>query len=213
MNILDYVAKAARALERAGLDYALVGGLACVLMGVRRTTEDADFIVKVESAADAERLIGELRREGLDVVEREVFGALADRGHFTIIVGEWRLDFKFASSALDLETLGRAVEVEVAGARVRVAPLEENIAAKLLVLRSLKDVEDALWLMVQHRDAIDWERLGLLLGSEPRQLVKRILAEIKGEFHGDAAVESKLRELERRLEELGRPRKGRGGGK
>ena len=213
MNILDYVAKAARALERAGLDYALVGGLACVLMGVRRTTEDADFIVRVESAADAERLISELRREGLDVVEMEVLGALADKGHFTVIAGEWRLDFKFASSALDFETLSRAVEVVMAGARVRVAPLEENVAAKLLVLRSLKDVEDALWLMVQHRDAIDWERLRLLLGSEPRQLVERILVEIRDEFRGDAAVESKLRELERRLEELGRPRKSRGSGR
>lgn len=38
-----------------------------------------------------------------------------DEGHFSIRVDGFRLDFKFASSTLDRETLERTVEVEVSG--------------------------------------------------------------------------------------------------
>ena len=74
MSLLNRALRAARALRRAELRYALVGGLACILMGVRRMTEDADFIVEARALSEVRRLVSELRREGLPVVEREAEG-------------------------------------------------------------------------------------------------------------------------------------------
>lgn len=50
----------------------------------------------------------------------------------------------------------------------------ENIAVKIVVLFSIKDLEDALWLMIHHGDKIDWNRLKLLLGGEPKYIVENI---------------------------------------
>ncbi|RLF03814.1 MAG: hypothetical protein DRK00_08115 [Thermoprotei archaeon] len=204
MSLLDHALKAARALERAELRYALVGGLACILMGVRRMTEDADFIVEAKTMSEVRRLVSELRREGLPVVEGEAEAAFRERGHFTIVTREGRLDFKFASSPLDFETLKRAVEVRVRGELVRIARLEENIAAKLLVLRSLKDLEDAFWLMVEYWDTIDWARLRELMSGDPLRAARELLEEVERELGSEAAVRSKLEELKSYLNRLRR---------
>ncbi|MBS7617429.1 hypothetical protein KEJ25_02300 [Candidatus Bathyarchaeota archaeon] len=121
----------------------------------------------------------ELKEDGFDVSLEEVKDAYMNRGHFTILVDGFRLDFKFASSILDFETLKRAVEVEIEGERLKIARLEENIAAKIVVLSSLKDIEDALWLMINHRDRIDWSRLQLLINGDPKRVVEGILSEIE----------------------------------
>jgi len=204
LSLLDRALRAARALRRAELRYALVGGLACILMGVRRMTEDADFIVEAKALSEVRRLVSELRREGLPVVEREAEAAFREGGHFTIVTREGRLDFKFASSLLDFETVKRAVEVRVRGEPLRIARLEENIAAKLLVLRSLKDLEDALWLMVEYWDMINWTRLRELMSGDPTRVARELLEEIERELGSEAAVRSKLEELKSYLNRLKR---------
>ncbi|MCW1308329.1 MAG: hypothetical protein OH337_03915, partial [Candidatus Parvarchaeota archaeon] len=65
----------------------------------------------------------------------------------------------------------------------------------ILVLSSLKDVEDALWLMINHHDKIDWSRLQLLLNGDPKKMIENILLEIEREFQGDVVVLKKLYEL------------------
>ncbi|MBS7617430.1 hypothetical protein KEJ25_02305 [Candidatus Bathyarchaeota archaeon] len=49
MSLIAYTVKVAKSLNGLNLRYALVGGLACVLIGVRRMTEDADFKVSKSS--------------------------------------------------------------------------------------------------------------------------------------------------------------------
>lgn len=202
MSLLGHALKAAAALERAGLRYALVGGLACILMGVRRATEDADFIVEARTMSEVERMVEELKWEGLPVVEREAREAFREGGHFTIITREGRLDFKFSSSRLDRETVRRAVEVRVRGAPLRIARLEENVAAKLLILRSLKDAEDAIWLMAEYKDAIDWARLEELVGADPLRAARELLEELEKEL-GDV-VRDRVEHLRRYLSRLER---------
>jgi len=162
-------------------------------------TEDIDFIVEAKSLDDARKLFIELEREGFNVSFNEVRDAFSRGEHFTIIVDGYRIDFKFASSKLDFETLRRAVDVEIEGEKVKIAQLEENIAAKIVVLSSLKDLEDALWLMIHHGDKIDWNRLKLLLGGDPKNMIEDILLEIGKEFEGEEAVNKKLDELRKLL--------------
>jgi len=202
MSLIEFTVKAASILNRLNLRYALVGGLACILMGVRRMTEDADFIVEAKSSDDVKRLFLELEREGFNISFDEVREAFYNGGHFTIIVNGFRLDFKFASSKLDLETLNRAVKVEIGNEKVKIARLEENIAVKIVVLSSIKDLEDALWLMIHHGDKIDWGRLKSLIGGEPKNLIENILLEIEKEFEGEETVRKKLEDLRRTLNQL-----------
>ncbi|MCX8188233.1 MAG: nucleotidyltransferase [Nitrososphaeria archaeon] len=199
MSLIELTVKVAMILNRVNLRYALVGGLACILMGVRRMTEDADFIIEAKSFDDAKRLFLELKKEGFNISFNEVKGAFRNSGHFTIIVNGFRLDFKFATSKLDFETLDRAVEVEIGKEKVKIAQLEENIAAKIVVLSSIKDLEDALWLMIHHGNKIDWNRLKLLLGGETKDVIEKILLEIEKEFEGEEAVYKKLGELRKLL--------------
>ncbi|MEM0054471.1 MAG: hypothetical protein QXL89_09830 [Nitrososphaeria archaeon] len=199
MSLIENTIKIAGILNRLNLRYALVGGLACILMGVRRMTEDADFIVEAKSIDDAKRLFIELEKGGFNISLNEVIGAFYNSGHFTIIVDGFRLDFKFAKSELEFETLRRAVDVKIEKEKIKIAQLEENIAAKIVVLSSIKDLEDALWLMIHHGDKIDWNRLKLLLGGEPKFIVKNILFEIEKEFKGEEAVIKKLEEIRKLL--------------
>lgn len=62
MSLIAYTVKVARIFKRLDLKYALVGGLVCILMSIRRITEDADFIVEVKSFSDLEKFFWIERR-------------------------------------------------------------------------------------------------------------------------------------------------------
>lgn len=202
MSFLDLVLKVARALERAGLRYALVGGVACILFGVRRMTEDIDVVVEAAGHDDAVKLVESLRLEGVAMQLGEVLSALKGGGHATAFIDCYRLDLKFAASPLDFATVRDAVEVTIEGERVRVARLEDSIAAKVSVLCSLKDLEDALWLAIQYYDKVDWARVRALLGRDPEPLVEELLSKIEREFPESAAVKERCAFLKRELAKL-----------
>lgn len=49
MTLLNQLAAIVRALEHAGIEYALVGGLAVAVWGAPRATQDIDLLVRPES--------------------------------------------------------------------------------------------------------------------------------------------------------------------
>ena len=49
MNLFDELTSLAGALERAGIEYALAGGLAVAVWGVPRATQDIDLLVRGEA--------------------------------------------------------------------------------------------------------------------------------------------------------------------
>lgn len=53
MTLLDELAALVRGLDAAGIEYALVGGLAVAIWGAPRATQDIDFLVRPESLAAA----------------------------------------------------------------------------------------------------------------------------------------------------------------
>jgi len=70
----------AESLDRAGVEFALVGGLASSARGEARFTRDIDVAVAVDSDAQAEGLIGQMQQENFSVVatvEQEATGRLA----------------------------------------------------------------------------------------------------------------------------------------
>jgi len=170
-------------LNELGVSYAVVGGVACVLYGVRRLTTDIDVILEKLSEETIELLVKYLKREGYKLPLYEALSALRDEGHFTVITEDgFRIDFKYARTSLDYESLERTVQLEIHGVRVILTRLEENIAAKIMVLESLKDLEDAVELMLIHYDTIDRKRLARLLGKDPINAIKELMIGIETEF-------------------------------
>ncbi|RLE64176.1 MAG: hypothetical protein DRJ47_08275 [Thermoprotei archaeon] len=202
MSFLEHAVRVASILNGIGIRYTLVGGVACILMGVRRVTEDVDYLIEINSPDEIEKLVEGLRRAGYDLRLEEALGAYRDQGHFTVLTEECRLDFKIAKNRLDFETLNTAVQVHIECVDLKMARLEENIVAKVLVLGSLKDLEDALWLMTQYYDIIDWNRIHELVGSDLKGKIKRLLTKIAKEFKENEAVQGRVRRLKELLSSL-----------
>lgn len=124
-------------LERSGVDFALVGGLAVSVRTEPRFTRDADFAVAVESDADAKTLIRHLRTGGYEVealVEQEAVSRLAT---VRLTVGGDAtgpvVDLLFASSGIEVEVVAAAEPIQLLpGLTLKVARIEHLIALKVL---------------------------------------------------------------------------------
>lgn len=150
MNRLEKVLSGAlRALEQAGSDCALVGGLAVSARAEPRFTRDVDLAVACKSDPAAEQLIHQLIAQGYVVeslVEQEAVGRLAtarllapDEGASGVV-----LDLLFASSGIEQEIVRDAESLEAfPGQVVRVARRSHLLALKLLARDDENRPQDA----------------------------------------------------------------------
>ena len=142
------------ALERHGVRYVLIGGLAANAHGVRRTTRDVDIIVdrgrdNLERLAEAARELEvgspvvDSRLRELDPLDPRDLERAANVSLDTI---EGELDvMNEAKGAPPFERLlRRAVVVEVFGTRVPVAGVDDLIALKRAAGRDVdfRDIAD-----------------------------------------------------------------------
>jgi predicted nucleotidyltransferase len=141
-------------LERHGVRYVLIGGLAANAHGVRRTTRDVDVIVD-RADANLERLASAAREleVGSPVIDSELQeldpldpADLRRAANVSLDTREGELDvMNNAKGAPPFEQLARrAVVVEVLGTRVPVAALDDLIALKHASGRDvdLRDIAD-----------------------------------------------------------------------
>ena len=124
-------------LTRAGVRFALIGGLAVSARTEPRFTRDADLAVAVESDVEAEAVIRDLRRHHYEVdtvVEQAAAGRLATvrlRRHTGNDAPV--LDLLFASSGIEPEIVQAAEILEILpDLRIPVAGTGHLIALKVL---------------------------------------------------------------------------------
>ncbi len=128
-------------LNRAGLDYAVTGGLAAIAYGHPRLTLDVDLVIRL-GAGDASRFAElwspeEFYCPPVEVVEQE--RERSEHGHFNVIHSEstMRADVYLAGEdPLQAWALAEHVTRTVEGEAVRFAPIEYVIVNKLLYARS-----------------------------------------------------------------------------
>jgi len=124
-------------LTRAGVRFALIGGLAVSARTEPRFTRDADLAVAVRSDVEAEAIIRDLRRHHYEVdtvVEQAAAGRLATvrlrrqtGAHAPV------LDLLFASSGIEPEIVQAAEILEILpDLRIPVAGIGHLIALKVL---------------------------------------------------------------------------------
>ncbi len=135
------------AFERAGLGYALCGGLALAAYGVPRETKDVDLAVVDLPAENARVALQALGLSAVVAFEKVTFGGLTV-GRVTLLGGADAeglnvLDLvRPRSPRFGAAVLARAITAPLRNRHLRVASPEDFLLLKLLASRE-RDLEDA----------------------------------------------------------------------
>jgi predicted nucleotidyltransferase len=131
----------ARAFDRAGLRYMIIGGQAVLLYGEPRLTKDIDITI----GADLTRL-----PDVLALVRELGLRSLADPDTFTkqtMVLpclepeSGIRVDLIFSFTPYEQQALSRAMTVRIGGAEVRFVSLEDLVVHKMIAGRP-RDLDD-----------------------------------------------------------------------
>lgn len=144
-----------RTLHDHGVDYVLIGGIACLMHGASRVTVDADVLAAADRdnlgrvyealrSLGAAVLVSEHRQEMEDGPPWEVDSlrrgpdalSEAQAWHFTTDAGPVDVVFEAAGVGTYEDHLESAEAYDVFGVRVRVAGLDDLISSKETLLRT-----------------------------------------------------------------------------
>ena len=141
--ILDFVG----ILERMGIDYVIIGGVAVSSWGTPRTTRDLDVII-VLKVENIDELSENLQEMGFLTDKNGFKKSLEEETHFTIFDehSEYHIDAKGVYNKFDALTVRNKVLVPYEGQDMHIASAEDTIAHKLLFggYQDLKDAESIL---------------------------------------------------------------------
>ena len=137
--ILDFIS----ILERMGIDYAIIGGVAVSSWGTPRTTRDLDVIIVLETK-NIDKLSENLREMGFSIDTNDFKGSLQEKTHFTIFDrhSEYHIDAKGVYNKFDALTVQNRAVVPYEGHTMHIASAEDTVAHKLL-FGGYQDVKDA----------------------------------------------------------------------
>jgi hypothetical protein len=151
------LADAAAFLEKEGIAYALVGGMAVSLRGQPRVTADVDMVIAID-VDRALALVGRLGQskfqplfDGIEeVIERAFILPLRHRSTHV------KLDLAIGLSGFERQSIARAQPVEVAGSQISVATAEDLLVMKVLAGRP-QDEQDIAGLVNAQGERLDWD--------------------------------------------------------
>jgi hypothetical protein len=164
-HLFHALQEAAEVLERLGIRYALIGGLATVYRSRPRFTQDVDFLMDIPQV-QLPRLLDELQARGFSFdLETTIQEWL--REHLTVIhYHQVRVDWLKAIIPLYRDVLDRARAEPWLGGTIRIASPEGLILTKLIALRA-QDLVDIENLLAANRAALDldlirraWQTVG-----------------------------------------------------
>ena len=177
------------ALDEAGADYAVLGGIAVNLYGLPRLTMDIDIVTRV-SRVGWPRLLDGLERRGFRYArpggpvrgQRDALDELAQDSMTQLWHGGFRLDLLQASDPLHIEALARKDKVVFLSRNVPVLRPEHLLVTKWIAGRP-KDLLDVDTILASQGKALDlsvvraWlpaiERSGGLTASDFEARVQR----------------------------------------
>lgn len=158
-----------RAVERAGIDYLLIGGVGSASLGRPRWTHDIDVLV---APVDAGRTLEALGAGGFETErtnEHWIFKALR---HGVVVDVIFRLK---GDVYLDEDMLTRAPTAEFLGVKAKVAPPEDQVVIKAIAHdeQSSRHWNDALAMLASCD--IDWEYLVARSCRGPRRVLSLLV--------------------------------------
>jgi len=130
-----------RSLNSRGAEYLVVGGIACLLHGVPRTTKDLDLLVR-RTAENVERVLAAMQETGLGTATLASVDEVLCHDA-TIFKDRFRVDILTAIPGVEFEGAWRGrTGFTVAGINVPVLSLADLVRSKEATGRS-SDLEDA----------------------------------------------------------------------
>jgi hypothetical protein len=155
-DLYDVTLAVVDALEKARIDYFIVGGLAVVFYGSGRTTYDADFVVH-RGTEDLSQVIQELGPD-FQLNPQKAFVTWTAQGYRAMNVRgtPYKVElFSLSQAPFDLAQFARRAAVIVNGRQVMMQTPEDLIVQKLLWRRK-QDVADAAHLISVRKKTLDW---------------------------------------------------------
>ncbi len=123
-------------LQKIGVRFAVVGGIAVSFRTVERFTKDVDIAVAVENDAEAETAIHAISQSGYfvdTVLEQSAVDRLSTVRMVPFGDKQMFVDLLFASSGIESEVVSSATTAEIApGLIVSIATIPSLIALKIL---------------------------------------------------------------------------------
>lgn len=144
LSAFDEVARVATGLEQLGLRPVLVGGMALVLLGSRRVTQDFDFVI-ANPGAQMEPVVDLLYGRGLELVSKldaagEVTATIDNR---TVAAGRLRLDAPSGAFFFNRKTFVRVdllFDFPIAAAELYAHATTTRIRGRVLTVASPADL-------------------------------------------------------------------------
>ena len=160
---------AVAAVERAQLDYVLIGGIASSILGRPRFTYDIDFLVR---QPDAQLVLAALGQAGFETEETNpAWIYKAHKREVTVDVIFWLMGDIY----LDDEMLRRARRLDFDGTSVNVISPEDLVVIKAIVHdeQSSRHWHDALAILADRE--LDWQYLALRARHGARRVLSLLI--------------------------------------
>jgi hypothetical protein len=159
LSIYDIAFAVVDALERLGIEYLLVGGIAVMYHGYSRTTEDVDFVIALESQQRLSELVS-LLGPGYSLSPQATFEVYTSKTYRTIeVLGTpIKIDVFFVTDDFDREQFARKKKLPLFNRKVFLPTAEDVIVIKLRWQRR-KDLVDVMYVMGLNDEDLDWNYL------------------------------------------------------
>jgi len=145
--------EAVESVERAGLPFLVLGGLASALVGRPRWTHDIDFLVRPDDARD---VLSALRSAGFTTEETDPVWIYKAFKHDVMVDVIFMV---MGGIYLDDEMQSRSIERDYEGLRLRIPSPEDQIVIKAIVHREETSRHWFDALAILGRAQLDWSYL------------------------------------------------------
>ncbi len=156
MNIYDAAFAMIDSLQRAEIEYALVGSLTSMYYGITRSTMDADFVVQFAAGR-----IADLRVQlapGLTMDSQPRFELLTGKTYYVLAVDgtPFNIDlFTLSDDPFDQASFSRRRKIRILDHDV-LAPSAADVVVQKLRWQRPQDVIDAQHVMAVQNELLDW---------------------------------------------------------
>lgn len=169
-------------VREVGFRPVVFGGLAAIVRGRGRFTDDIDLILDGPQEL-APTLLRSLEAHGFQIPPNAAMRASRD-GMMQVRRGLVKIDLLLTAEELSRHVASGAIDAEFCGVSIAVARAEDLVIMKLLAQRS-QDMQDIHAILVRHRDALDIDRIRKWLPDleEYKPGTTAVFERVKREFY------------------------------
>jgi predicted nucleotidyltransferase len=155
-EFLDFISRMAICLQISKIRYVVVGGLAAIIRGRTRTTQDIDLIIE-KQPQKIHQFIDQLKKYDFEILEDQIELGIKEGFQISIfdIKSALRLDLKIAGNDEDDIALDQKVVETYQGISLNLVSIEQFLIGKIMYLGDISDIEEDKELL-QYNDVLDF---------------------------------------------------------